>query len=176
MQMTNPITHERLTIERHATDDHAGSHVRFTLPAWQGGPPPHYHARYDETFAVISGELEMTIGGAGVRRLGPGERVTVHAGTVHAFRNASDAPVTFRTEISAGVGFERFIRGWYGVAIDGHSNVRGAPRGILELVVLLDEGDINLPGLPRFLQRGLRSALRWVARLAGAEARLARWW
>lgn len=176
MQLINPITHERMTIEHHAADDRAESRVRFTLPAHQAGPPPHYHDRFDETFHVLEGELEISVGDAAPRRLLAGDHVTVPARTVHAFRNASAAPVTFRTEISGGRGFERFIRGWYGVAIDGRSGKQGAPRGLLDMVVLIDEGDVNVPGVPLFLQRGLRRALRWIARLTGVEARLARWW
>lgn len=174
--MINPITHEQMTIEHHAADGRAQSRFVFTLPPLQAGPPRHYHDRFDEAFHVLDGELELTIGDGAPRRLHAGERVTVPSRTVHTFRNASATPVTFRTEISSGRGFERFIRGWYGLAIDGRSGERGAPRGVLDMVVLIDEGDVNVPGVPLILQRGLRRALRWLARLAGAEARVARWW
>lgn len=176
MQLTHPITHEQMTIEHPAADDHAKSRVVFTLPAHQDGAPRHYHDRFAESFCVLSGELELTVADAAPRNLRAGERLTVPAGTVHAFRNASAAPVTFCTEIIGGRGFERFIRGWYGLAIDGRSDRRGAPRGLLDTIVLLDEGDVNLPGVPLPLQRGLRRALRWLARLTGAERRIARWW
>lgn len=174
--MINPVTHEQMTIEHHAADDHARSRVVFTLPSLQAGPPRHYHDRFDEAFHVLDGELELTIGDEAPRRLRAGEHVTVPARTVHTFRNASAAPVTFRTEVSSGRGFGRFIRGWYGLAIAGRSGERSVPRGLLDMVVLIDEGDVNVPGVPLALQRGLRRALRWLARLTGAEARVARWW
>lgn len=176
MQLIHPVTHEQMTIEHPAADERAESRVLFTLPAHQAGPPRHYHDRFAESFRVIAGELELGIADAAPRTLRPGEQVTVSAGTVHTFRNASDAPVSFLTEIVGGRGFERFIRGWYGVAIDGRSDRHGAPRSLLDAVVLLDEGDVNVPGVPRILQRGLRRALRWLARVLGAERRVARWW
>ena len=201
MNLTNPATGERMTIECFAGAasfaDPAGSaggagsaegagsaggrsQICFTLPPFQGGPPLHYHRFFDESFEVIEGELEIDIGekkrrGAS-RRLRAGESVIVRAGTPHAFRNASAHPVTFRTVVQDGAGFERFIRGWYGAALDGRSGAGGAPRTLLELVTLLDEGDVCLPGAPMFLQRGLRSVLTRVAAWVGARARLAKWW
>lgn len=175
MRIENPITREVLVVERTFAEGH-GSAVRFTLPAHQGGPPLHEHARYDERFEVITGALRLELGAERAPRvLRAGESITVPAGTLHAFANASAAPVTFRTEVLRDPGFERFIRGWYGAAADGRSRATG-PRSALELAVLIDEGDILVAGVPHALQRALRRLARWVAARTGAEQRVARWW
>ena len=46
-------------------DDTAGlfSVFEFTLAAWESGPVLHLHKASDESFYVLSGELELQIGG-----------------------------------------------------------------------------------------------------------------
>jgi quercetin dioxygenase-like cupin family protein len=51
-----------------------------------GGPPPHIHTREDETFYVLEGRVEFTLGAETVTA-GPGDFVNVPRGTVHCFRN-----------------------------------------------------------------------------------------
>lgn len=174
MRIENPVTREVLVVERSFGD--GGTAVRFTLPPHQGGPPLHEHARYDETFEVLRGSLRLELGAdRSPRVLTAGESLTVPAGTLHAFANVSAEPVTFRTEVQRDPGFERFIRGWYGAAADGRSRATG-PRSVLELAVLIDEGDVLVAGVPHGAQRVLRRLARWLAKRTGAERRLARWW
>jgi quercetin dioxygenase-like cupin family protein len=55
-----------------------------------GGPPPHRHD-FEEMFAVIEGEVELTFRGArSVARAG--ETVNIPANAPHFFRNTSQAP------------------------------------------------------------------------------------
>ena len=53
------------------------------------GPPPHTHA-WEEIYVVLSGELEVTVGGQ-TTRLGPGGYAHVPASTPHSYRNVTDA-------------------------------------------------------------------------------------
>ncbi|MDP9338671.1 MAG: cupin domain-containing protein [Acidobacteriota bacterium] len=56
-----------------------------------GGPPPHRHD-FEETFAVLEGELAVTFRGAkSVVRAG--ETIHIPANAPHQFHNASDKPV-----------------------------------------------------------------------------------
>lgn len=55
----------------------------------EAGPPPHTHA-WEEIYVVLSGELEVTVGGH-ITRLGPGGYAHVPAGTPHSYRNVTDA-------------------------------------------------------------------------------------
>jgi quercetin dioxygenase-like cupin family protein len=52
------------------------------------GPPPHAHG-WDETFYIVSGELEIGAGESS-RRLGPGAVAHVPAGVKHWFRFVTD--------------------------------------------------------------------------------------
>lgn len=55
-----------------------------------GGPPPHSHAREDETFFVLEGEYELLQDGAW-NRIPPGYAVHAKRGGVHTFRNVGTA-------------------------------------------------------------------------------------
>jgi len=54
---------------------------------------PHRHDRHDLTVVILEGWGTMKIGDQ-ERRVGQGSIVYVPRGTVHAFRNLSDAPAT----------------------------------------------------------------------------------
>jgi len=55
-----------------------------------GGPPPHSH-EFEETFAVLEGELEFTFRGD-KHTLRRGETVNIPANAPHLFHNSSDRP------------------------------------------------------------------------------------
>ena len=52
-----------------------------------GGPPPHTHAREDETFYVLEGAVDFRLGEERVTA-GPGDFVNVPRGCVHNFHNS----------------------------------------------------------------------------------------
>jgi quercetin dioxygenase-like cupin family protein len=56
-----------------------------------GGPPPHRHD-FEETFAVLEGELEATFRGKKIR-VRAGETIHIPANAPHQFHNSSAAPV-----------------------------------------------------------------------------------
>lgn len=172
MSLVNPVTGERMTVEIPARV--GPTQVRFELPPRQGGPPTHFHERFDETFEIIEGELSMVIAGRPLV-LRAGERATVRAGTTHSFSNASDARVVFRAIVPQGEGFQRFIRGWYGLAMDGRAD-RAGPRNPLELAVLIEQGDLGIPYVPRWIQRSARRVLMRLAEWTGALDRVRAWW
>jgi quercetin dioxygenase-like cupin family protein len=53
------------------------------------GVEPHTHADHVDSFYVLEGEAEFTLG-AEVVRAGPGTYVAAPIGAVHGFRNAGD--------------------------------------------------------------------------------------
>ncbi len=175
-RLDNPATGEVAEIETSALAHGGCASILFTLPAHAEGAPPHFHMSYDETFAVLEGALEVRIGPTLERRiLHAGESVIIRRGVYHAFRNAGAAPATFRTVVSQGRGFERFIRAWYGLGRDG-GFANGAPRNPLHLAMALDAGDITLVGPPAGLQRVLRRALARLARISGADKAVTQHW
>ena len=54
-----------------------------------GGPPPHTHLREDESFYVVSGELELLVGES-TYAAKAGDFVFVPRGTIHRFKNVGD--------------------------------------------------------------------------------------
>jgi mannose-6-phosphate isomerase-like protein (cupin superfamily) len=68
----------------------------YSLMTWivapETGAPPHIHRAYDETFYVVNGELEFTVGAESLA-IAKGDFVRVPKGTRHAFRNNGKAPV-----------------------------------------------------------------------------------
>jgi len=68
---------------------------RFSLldETWRPGMavPPHFHRRHAETFFVISGQVEWTVGGE-TRVMGPGDLVYIPPDTVHTVKVVGNVP------------------------------------------------------------------------------------
>ena len=136
-----------------------------------GGTDLHRHLTYAERFQVLDGALTVEVGGE-TRTLRSGDSATAPPRSLHRFFNATPAPVRFLVELSPGSpGFEKSLMAAYGLANDGLVCASGMPRSIYHLAVILDWGDIRLPGaftvaepVLRFLakrarQRGIDRAL-----------------
>ncbi|MEO7194885.1 MAG: cupin domain-containing protein [Pseudonocardiaceae bacterium] len=83
------------------------SFLEFSLEEWQSGPDLHVHSDSDESFYVLSGEMEFQVGEER-HVVGPGEFVWVPRGTAHTFANAGESPARALTVATPG-GLERFF-------------------------------------------------------------------
>ena len=72
-----------------------------------GGPPPHIHRNEDETFYIVEGECDFSLGDD-VVTAGAGDFVSVPRGTIHNFHNAGTAPVRMILTFTP-AGIERFF-------------------------------------------------------------------
>jgi quercetin dioxygenase-like cupin family protein len=79
------------------------------IAAGFGGPPLHTHPTAEESYAVVSGTLDVCVGGQW-RKLSPGESATVPAGTPHTLKNVSGAEVRLVNVHKPALDFERFFR------------------------------------------------------------------
>ena len=175
-RLLNPATGDRITILSSPLMGDPGPLVFCTvLPAHAAGSPPHDHGALAETFRVESGVLAFVLDGREMD-LRPGDSVHVPAGVSHGFRNAASEPVAFVSEVTPGEGFERFLRGMYGLAASGETNAAGMPKDPRAMALLLAEADLTLTAVPRGVQAVLGAALRTAARWAGIDNRLARLW
>lgn len=176
--IVNPVTGDRMTIlHTSQTNDGTYAKFRFDLPPGASGSPLHYHTTMSETFTVMAGSLDMEVGRKGNRRtLLAGDSLHVPAGMHHSFRNASDEWVTFTSENRPAAGFERFIRGMFGLAIDGKVNHEGMPTNLLHLALLVQQGDIIFVGLPLTVQTIVIGSLVWLAHRLNAEQALLKYW
>jgi hypothetical protein len=129
-----------------------------------------------EIFEVLDGELEMELGAKGnVKILRPGEVVYVPPRMLHSFRNSSDNWTTYRTEVRAGASFEQFIRGMFGLAIDGKVNSTGMPLNPLQFALLIEKADLVMADAPGFVEsmvKGLAQMAKWM----GVEKSLVKYW
>ncbi len=176
--IVNPVTGDRLTVLCSTLEsDGAYLKLRFDLPPGAKGSPLHYHTQMHETFTVLSGCLEMEVGHKGNRRtLSAGESLQVPAGTHHSFRNASADWVTFTSENQPAGQFEQFIRGLFGLAIDGQVDRDGMPTNLLHFALLLNKADTILVGPPLKVQRLLIGTLVRLAGWLRTEQSLLQYW
>jgi uncharacterized cupin superfamily protein len=61
------------------------------LPPGDGFAVPHWHDDFDEVYYVLEGQIDYLLE-HDWHRASPGTTVCIPAGTVHAFRNATDRP------------------------------------------------------------------------------------
>ncbi|MBO2009971.1 cupin domain-containing protein [Hymenobacter negativus] len=162
-KIINPVIQDTVTFVRTSAET-AGRFTELVLTLRPGGgPPPHFHTRFTETFTAIEGELVINTSAAQPLVLRPGDSYTVPIGAVHSFTNASAQEITFRAVIRPGhEGFENSLRLVYGLAADGLTDAKSVPKQFTHLAIMAVLGDLNLPGL----RRVLAPVLRWVAHRA----------
>jgi mannose-6-phosphate isomerase-like protein (cupin superfamily) len=82
------------------------------------GPPLHLHPTAEESYAVVSGTLDVCVGDHW-RKLATGESVTVPAGTPHTLKNESGAEVRLINVHKPALEFERFFRRFHALVCTG---------------------------------------------------------
>ena len=73
------------------------------------GVPPHTHGDHTDTFYVLEGEAEFTVGDE-VVRAGPGSYVAAPLGVTHGFRNAGGGELRLLNIHAPGNGFADRVR------------------------------------------------------------------
>jgi quercetin dioxygenase-like cupin family protein len=81
--------------------------VNVLAPSF-AGPPMHSHPIAEESYAVVSGTLDVCVGNQW-RKLAQGEAVVVPAGTPHTLKNESGAEVRLVNVHRPALEFERFF-------------------------------------------------------------------
>jgi quercetin dioxygenase-like cupin family protein len=168
----NPIQKDYATFLE-TSEETGGEHTLIEIEvAPGGGTTPHYHLTYAEHFEVISGALEVMVGGE-TRTLIEGEKAVAPKNTLHNFHNATDEPTTFLIELRPGSsGFEKALRIAYGLATDGLSNSKGLPKNLYHTALLFEWGEGRLPGIFALLEP-LFGLLAKRARRKGIDRELA---
>jgi hypothetical protein len=80
--------------------------------------PEHVHPEMEERFEVISGEARFRIAGD-ERSAGPGDVVTVPAGTPHVAWNPADAEARLRLQFRPALRWEDFVDRLFALAREG---------------------------------------------------------
>jgi len=152
--IVNPVTGERLVF-RQTTRETGGDAVVVETYLQPNGfvASAHVHASQEERFQVLRGSVGFKVG-RHKSVLGPGQRVTVPAGTAHRFWNAGDDVAEFVCEIRPALQFESLIETMFGLAADGKTNRKGMPNPLRLAVIAHAHFDtVQLPVIPAVLQR-----------------------
>jgi quercetin dioxygenase-like cupin family protein len=163
----NPVTGEHVLF--HATSAETdGELVDIEVTVRPGGGvATHVHPYQSEYFEILEGTMEFRQGG---RRIvpGPGEIVTVEAGTPHSFGNVGVSEARFRAEVRPALAFERFLQTMFALVAAGKTNRRGMPNPLrLAVIARAHFDDVRMPHVPAVAQRASLAMGAAVGRLAG---------
>src|ERR671917_531829 len=168
--LINPITGERLLFQQSARDTD-GTAVVFETFVKPGGfvAAAHVHPYQEERFAILAGRVGFRLGREEVVA-GPGERLTVPAGTPHRFWNAGEEEARFICEVRPALQFEQLIETMFALASDGKTNSRGLPNPLRLAVIANATFDtVRLPFPPAWMQQMGLAMGAPVGRLLGYE-------
>jgi hypothetical protein len=113
--------------------------------ARRGGTQLHIHHEHVDAFYVLDGELTLRLGAAGDPLNGAGSFVAVPPYVVHAFRNESDADVSWLNFHAPDKGFADYLRGVSG--FDDHEPPPDGGRPPTEAVTAVPLDEVTVRGL-----------------------------
>ena len=150
----NPVTGERIVfLKTSAETDGELVEIETYLQPGAFVAAAHIHPYQEERFQVLKGTVTFRAGREKVE-LGPGQGITVPAGTAHKFWNAGDDEASFTCEVRPALQFEQLISTMYSLAEDGKTNKKGMPNPLrLAVIARSHFDDVRLPFPPVALQR-----------------------
>jgi quercetin dioxygenase-like cupin family protein len=172
----NPATGEWIEFTAVA-EDSDGQLVRFSWRSVPGGlVTEHVHPRQEERFIITSGEARFTLNGEElVARAG--DTVVVPAGVRHSEGNHGRAEVCAVVELRPALRSKEFHEAVAGLAADGRTTPRGAPRNPLQLGATFwhfrHESRVTSP--PISMQNLMLPPLWAVAKAFGVRPYRTRW-
>jgi mannose-6-phosphate isomerase-like protein (cupin superfamily) len=164
----NPVTGERLVFRKTSRETDGQAVVIETFVKLNGFvAAAHVHPTQEERFEVLRGSVGFKIGR---KRLvaGPGQRITVPAGTPHKFWNAGDDEAHFVCEVRPALQFESLLETMFALATDGKTNRKGMPNPLRLAVIANAHFDtVQLPFPPAMLQRAALALGSPLGKLCG---------
>ena len=150
----NPVTGERIVFRQTSADTNGEAVVIETFVEPHGFvAAAHVHPSQEERFQVLRGSVGFRVGRKKIVA-GPGQRLTVPAGTPHKFWNAGEETAHFVCEIRPALQFESLIETMFSLAADGKTNRKGMPNPLRLAVIANAHFDtVRLPFPPAVLQR-----------------------
>ncbi len=150
----NPVTGERIVFRKTSRETGGQAVVIETFVQPNGFvAAAHVHPGQEERFEVLRGSVGFKVGRKKLVA-GPGQRLTVPAGTPHKFWNAGDEVAQFVCEVRPALQFESLLETMFALAGDGKTNRKGMPN-LLRLAVIANAhfDTVQLPFPPALLQR-----------------------
>jgi quercetin dioxygenase-like cupin family protein len=167
----NPVTGERIVFHKTSRETNGEAVVieAFVKPTGFVAAA-HVHPHQDERFEVLRGTVGFRSGKQKLE-LGPGGRLTIAAGTPHAFWNAGDDEAHFVCEVRPALQFEQLLETMFALANDGKTNKKGLPNPLrLAVIAQAHFEDVRLPFPPVWMQRAGLAMGAPVGRLFGYGA------
>jgi len=150
----NPVTGERIVFRKTSCDTGGQAVVIETFVQPDGFvAAAHVHPSQEERFEVLKGSVGFRIGREKLVA-GPGQRITVPAGTPHKFWNAGDTEAHFVCEVRPALQFESLLETMFALAADGKTNRKGMPNPLrLAVIANVHFDTVRLPFPPAIVQR-----------------------
>jgi quercetin dioxygenase-like cupin family protein len=167
----NPVTGERLVFRKTSQETNGEAVVLEAFVQPNGFvAAAHVHPHQEERFQVLRGSVAFRLGREEIIA-GPGQRITVPAGTAHKFWNAGDEEAHFVCEVRPALQFEQLIETMFGLAADGKTNKKGMPNPLRLAVIAHGHfDDVRLPFPPAWMQRMGLALGAPLGRLLGYDA------
>jgi mannose-6-phosphate isomerase-like protein (cupin superfamily) len=156
--LENPITGERIVFRQTSREPNGEAVVIETYVQPDGFvAAAHVHPSQEERFEVLRGAVGFRVGRKKLVA-GPGQRLTVPAGTAHRFWNAGDEVAHFVCEIRPALQFESLIETMFSLAAEGKTNKKGMPNPFRLAVIANAHFDtVQLPVVPAWMQKAALS-------------------
>ena len=107
--------------------------VRFNWRSMPGGAiTEHVHPHQQERFIITAGEAHFTVSGE-EHVVGPGDTLDVPAGVRHSESNQGSVEVVGVVELRPALGTKEMFEAFAGLAAEGKTTPRGAPKNPLQL-------------------------------------------
>jgi mannose-6-phosphate isomerase-like protein (cupin superfamily) len=150
----NVVTGERLVFRQTSRETGGEAVVIDTFVQPNGFvAAAHVHPSQEERFEVLRGTVGFKVGREKLVA-GPGQRLTVPAGTPHRFWNAGNDVAHFVCEVRPALQFESLIETMFTLAAEGKTNRKGMPNPLRLAVIANAHFDtVRLPFPPAILQR-----------------------
>ncbi|HEU5405602.1 MAG TPA: cupin domain-containing protein [Gaiellaceae bacterium] len=150
----NPVTGERIVFRQTSRETNGEAVVIETFVQPNGFvAAAHVHPSQEERFEVLRGSVGFKVGRKKLVA-GPGQRLTVPAGTPHKFWNAGDEEAHFVCEVRPALQFEALLETMFALAADGKTNRKGMPNPFRLAVIAKAHFDtVRLPFPPAIVQR-----------------------
>ncbi len=91
---------------------------RYDMPPGPGGPSPHIHKTFSESFYVLDGTVDFYDGTAWIAATA-GDFIYIPRKGVHAFRNGSDGPASMLVLFAPGAAREGYFQELAEIAASG---------------------------------------------------------
>jgi putative monooxygenase len=175
-QFSNPATGETITFT--ATPQDVGEDlVRFNWQSQPGGAiTEHLHPHQEERFTITAGEAHFTVNGK-AHIVRPGETIVVPIGVRHSEFNPGSMAIEGVVELRPALRSKEMHEAFGGLASEGKTTSRGAPKNPLQLGATLwhfrHENRVTSP--PPWMQNLILPPLSALAQLFGVRPYHNRW-